>query len=175
MEKESIEQLIKDNNNNPSNPGANLSATNGDQHYPNDPPTSHQNIQQPQAAQQPPKPFGDMSSMASIFAALSNKSLMNQQQQRGINPNLLIQNFQQIAQAQALQNALQQSQHQFHPLFNMNNATNHLHHHQQQQNHDHSELLRQQQLQQTYTNSLAKFMSYCQDSYMQRLIAEKYR
>ena len=43
-----------------------------------------------------------------------------------------------------------------------------------------NEIFKQQQQQQIqqqncYTASLAKFMSFCQDNYMQRLISEKYR
>ena len=108
-----------------------------------------------------PKLFGDMSSMASIFSALSNKQ---QQQQPRHNPtNPLAPNFQQLAQVQAL---MQGSSPQFNPLQFLNVAT--LQEHAEQ-------LQKQQQLQQNYTNQLTKFMSYCKDNYMQRLINEKYR
>lgn len=131
-----------------------------------------------------PKFLGDISSVASFFSALSaNKALIQQQQQRHMP---VIPNFQQQlaqAHAQAL-NSLQQQQQQQHDLtnspinqftaaamtngFKFNPFANAMH--------EQTDLLQkqQQQMQQNYTSSLAKFMALCQDNYMQRLIAEKY-
>ena len=109
---------------------------------------------------QPGKLFGDMSSMASFLAAaaLTNKTLSQQ------TTNLAMSNvnFQQLAQ---LQHDVSMQQQQPSALaaaaaaFKYNSLYNNIQ--------------QQQQLQQNYTASLAKFMSYCQNDYMQRLMTEK--
>ncbi len=126
-----------------------------------------------------PKAFEGMSSMASFFAALTNKAQLQQQHSfMESAQNLMIPNFQKnLVQKQQQQDISNNPLHHIAAAaaigsFKINPFAGIVHEEilqkQQQQQ-------QQQQLQQTYQASLAKFMSFCQDNYMQRLFAEKYR
>ncbi len=118
------------------------------------------------------KTLEGMTSMATFFAALSNKAQLQQQQhQRNLMENahsLMIPNFQ-LNKPDSLNNSLYQiataaamNGFKFNPF--AGNIQDEILQKQQQN-----------QLQQAYQASLANFMSFCQENYMQRFVAEKNR